>query len=273
LAEQYYDQLAAINEAVANREERPYPTKEEAGIIKTLSATIKQIGKRQTLSEVMEVFIDFELEVMRTDKDFAQKMIFYMDKYIHTLADFDNEKYNKKYLWNRRNDEEYVSYLKEQEELSKPEPGEKRGENGGFSEANGATPTRENPLISQVKVPNNGVKMGPSVEQHNPPKPAPQATNQNNANVNSEEKNQKGGIQERFQIPVKETKNTPLIITNCVGEYSICIRNFEGRRALTMTSNQPEERVDVSRLPSARYTVTILDADGNYYKHEVIIRN
>ena len=243
LAEQYYDQLAAINEEVAKREDRPYPTKEEAGIIKTLTATIKQIGKRHTLSETMEVFIDFELEVMRTDKDFARKMIFYMDKYIHTLASFDNDTYKKKYLWDRRNDEEYLDYLKEQEELSK------QGEGGECTTVYFGDQTRQSSNERQQQEDINGEEMGSFFDQPDNTKPATGATNQDNTNINDPEKNIKGGIQERFQIPIKEIKNTPLIITNCTGHFLVGLHNMEGRMAFTISSDKPEESIDVSHLP------------------------
>jgi hypothetical protein len=321
LVEQYYDQLNEINRAIAQRTERPYPTKEEATIIKTISATIKQIGVRQSASEAMDVFIDFGLEVCRYDPAFHREMIVHMDKYVQHLTDYSLERYRSRYRWEQKKDQEYEQYLAEQEELARhceepavpscdgatkqpreTQPKEKEGDNGVMD---GAALRPVSPLSS------NGVIMGSSFEISQTPKPAPGNTNQNIDNSKSQEKNQNGvtpnnetstsnsvpnpsadrqvpekngvinsgeanlgiPVSERFQIPNKEAKDAPLIITNCVGRYVVEMRNMVGRLGYKTTLDKPEAVIDVTRLPSAKYTVTITDSTGKIYEHEVMIRN
>jgi predicted DNA-binding protein YlxM (UPF0122 family) len=130
LVEQYYDQLNEINKAIAQRTERPYPTKEEATIIKTISATIKQIGVRQSASEAMDVFVDFGLEVCRYDPAFHREMMRHMDKYIQHLTDHSLERYRSRYRWEQKKDQEYEQYLAEQEELKPASPAEASAKEG-----------------------------------------------------------------------------------------------------------------------------------------------
>jgi hypothetical protein len=323
LVEQYYDQLNEINRAIAQRTERPYPTKEEATIIKTISATIKQIGVRQSASEAMDVFIDFGLEVCRYDPAFHRQMIVHMDKYVQHLTDYSLERYRSRYRWEQKKDQEYEQYLAEQEELARDceepagpscdgatkqpretQPKEKQGDDGVMNgdDINDAAALRSvSPLSS------DGVIMGSSSEAPDTTKTAPEATNQNIDNTNSKEKTgngvmsesdnsvpnppadrpvpEKNGVinsgdanpgipaSERFQIPNKEAKDAPLIITNCVGRYVIEMRNMVGRLGFKTTLDKPEAIIDVTRLPSAKYTVTITDSAGNIYEHEVMIRH
>lgn len=59
LAEQYYTQLAALNNVIAARKEAPYPTKEESEIMRRVTGTLKTVKAKQTRSEVVDMLADF----------------------------------------------------------------------------------------------------------------------------------------------------------------------------------------------------------------------
>lgn len=82
LAEQYYRQLAAINEKIEAREEHPYPTREEAEIIRKLTLTIGRIKTGQTVSEHIETMTRF-LEQLKVDApSLVEEVLPYTDKFI-----------------------------------------------------------------------------------------------------------------------------------------------------------------------------------------------
>jgi len=82
LAEQYYQQLAAINEQIAAREEQPYPTREEAEIIRKLTLTIGRIKTGQTVSEHIETMTRF-LEQLKTEApSLLEEILPHTDKFI-----------------------------------------------------------------------------------------------------------------------------------------------------------------------------------------------
>ncbi|MBS1688864.1 MAG: hypothetical protein JSS96_09085 [Bacteroidetes bacterium] len=82
LAEQYYQQLAAINEQIATREEQPYPTREEAEIIRKLTLTIGRIKTGQTVSEHIETMTRF-LELLKTEApSLLEEVLPHTDKFI-----------------------------------------------------------------------------------------------------------------------------------------------------------------------------------------------
>jgi len=82
LAEQYYRQLAAINDKIEAREEQPYPTREEAEIIRKLTLTIGRIKTGQTMSEHIETMTRF-MEQLKTEAPALVKEILpYTDSFI-----------------------------------------------------------------------------------------------------------------------------------------------------------------------------------------------
>ena len=82
LAEQYYRQLAAINDKREAREEQPYPTREEAEIIRKLTLTIGRIKTGQTMSEHIETMTRF-MEQLKTEAPALVKEILpYTDSFI-----------------------------------------------------------------------------------------------------------------------------------------------------------------------------------------------
>jgi len=82
LAEQYYQQLLAINQVIAAREQQPYPTMEEAEIIRKLTLTIKHIKSGQTVGETVEVLMNFIHQITKTDLNLAKDILPHADKYI-----------------------------------------------------------------------------------------------------------------------------------------------------------------------------------------------
>ncbi|HXS36057.1 MAG TPA: hypothetical protein VN721_05115 [Flavipsychrobacter sp.] len=87
LAEQYYSQLLAINEMIAEREEQPYPTSQEAEIIRKLTLTIKHIKDGQTRGETIEVLMNFIHQITKTDLPLAKQILPHADQYI---KDYNN---------------------------------------------------------------------------------------------------------------------------------------------------------------------------------------
>ncbi len=83
LMEQYYTQLGAINNEIASREDRPYPTREEAETIRKLSITIRHMkGDRQPIADNIELFTDFIMEVRLKDKKIAEQIVPHLDDYV-----------------------------------------------------------------------------------------------------------------------------------------------------------------------------------------------
>src|SRR6185437_12198437 len=82
LAEQYYSQLLAINEMIAEREEQPYPTSQEAETIRKLTLTIKHIKDGQTRGETIEVLMNFIHQLTKTDLALAKQILPHADEYI-----------------------------------------------------------------------------------------------------------------------------------------------------------------------------------------------
>jgi len=80
---QYYAQLGAINQAIQNRVERPYPTREEAEIQRKLTLSIAQTQKRLGTVERVEEMTLFVDHVMKEDQDLARKIMLHASNYIH----------------------------------------------------------------------------------------------------------------------------------------------------------------------------------------------
>jgi len=90
LVEQYYAQLAALNNKVAARDE-PFPTKEEADIIRKISMTIEKVkNEKQAVCEIIELFTNFTNELKRKDMELTKKIIVHMDEYVKKHTDEGN---------------------------------------------------------------------------------------------------------------------------------------------------------------------------------------
>ena len=88
LMEQYYAQLGAINQSISERTERPYPTKEEADIIRKLSTTIKTVNTGiQTVGECVQVFHAFTDRLRRTNLSLTKQLLPHMTSYIKELTE------------------------------------------------------------------------------------------------------------------------------------------------------------------------------------------
>ncbi len=88
LVEQYYAQLAALNNKVAARDE-PFPTKEEADIIRKISMTIEKVkNEKQAVCEIIELFTNFTNELKRKDMELTKKII--VHEYVKKHTDEGN---------------------------------------------------------------------------------------------------------------------------------------------------------------------------------------
>ncbi len=85
ITEQYYNQLNAINQTIKERRDRPYPTKDEAEIMRKLSLTIKQIKLRHNVADTTEIFTLFSNYLRKTKPDLLQHMLNSMSSYLYTL--------------------------------------------------------------------------------------------------------------------------------------------------------------------------------------------
>ncbi|MBS1687282.1 MAG: hypothetical protein JSS96_01055 [Bacteroidetes bacterium] len=82
LAEQYYRQLAAINDKIEAREDQPYPTREEAEIIRKLTLTIGRIKTGQTVSEHIETMTRFMEQLKTEAPSLVKEILPYTDSFI-----------------------------------------------------------------------------------------------------------------------------------------------------------------------------------------------
>lgn len=117
LIEQYYTQLGALNNEIALRADRPYPTKEEAEIIRKLTISIRHAqGDKRPVVDNIELFIEFANELRRKDTLLAQQFIPHMDEYIELRL---NEGHGldspwKTYLKEREDELEYEEWQRTQ---------------------------------------------------------------------------------------------------------------------------------------------------------------
>ncbi len=116
LVEQYYNQLGAINRDIENRQDRPYPTKEESEIMRKLATTIKSVaGDRRPVSDNIELFSEFTTFLKA--KGVAKQMMPYMNEYIQSkVREADALDFNAK---GRKEDKEYENWLTTEEEDNK----------------------------------------------------------------------------------------------------------------------------------------------------------
>jgi transposase-like protein len=87
LLEQNYIQFVSMNEDILSREDRPYPTKEEADIMRKLSATIRQLKEpgNVALADTTQVLMQFSMYLRKRDKDMSLKLINFMNDYIEDM--------------------------------------------------------------------------------------------------------------------------------------------------------------------------------------------
>ncbi|HXS38402.1 MAG TPA: hypothetical protein VN721_16995 [Flavipsychrobacter sp.] len=124
LAEQYNNQLLAINQMIAAREEQPYPTPQEAETIRKLTLTIKHIKDGRTQGETIDVLMNFIHQLTKTDLDLAKQILPHADQYI---KDYNSNPIIKpKEKAEKREQEEKMEIetteKKLSEELPQPEP-------------------------------------------------------------------------------------------------------------------------------------------------------
>jgi hypothetical protein len=87
LAEQYYAQLAAMNNKIAERDD-PFPTKEEADIIRKITATVNAIrNEKATCSETIQVLTNFTDDMLLIDPELTKKVIVHMNVFIKGMTD------------------------------------------------------------------------------------------------------------------------------------------------------------------------------------------
>ena len=87
LVGQYYEQLGALNNRIASRDE-PIPTKDEADIMRKISITIEKIkNDKMHVCDIINVFEDFTNTLLRKDLDLTQQLMQHMDEYVHDHMD------------------------------------------------------------------------------------------------------------------------------------------------------------------------------------------
>lgn len=116
LVEQYYEQLANINRAIAARTDNPTPTREEADIMRKISMTIKQVRKLLTPCEVMDLFTDFTMTLSRKKKyEEINKIMPLMNTYVNEVSEYGKGISDAQKFFNElRQDEEYEAWLQQQ---------------------------------------------------------------------------------------------------------------------------------------------------------------
>jgi predicted DNA-binding protein YlxM (UPF0122 family) len=125
LTEQYYNQLCELNIKIAEREEMPYATKDEAEIIRKLTNTISHYNKKKaSIGETIEVLSDFHEYLDRNYNGEGKYIMSFSDKYVQHLVAVGNKlDFGKQYYENLMRDKEYDQYLKEQDQLKQHDPG------------------------------------------------------------------------------------------------------------------------------------------------------
>ena len=200
LIDQYYSQLHAMNKEISGREERPYPTKEEAEIMRKLGATIKQIRPtdKMTSTENVELMTDFLDHIQRQDPAVVDTILPHLDKYVDFVLDkgqglnfsLEKQKYN-----DEQADKEYESWLAKQPMTEKPVMVSEVEPHPDLSEKQ----SRETPLNVTLS-PGEGRgeaasiftqwgANGASKKSEKPTKPLPTATSTENDNTELSTKN------------------------------------------------------------------------------------
>lgn len=86
LCEQYLETLGQLNASISARADRPFPTMEEADIMRKVALTYKTIkGRQKIISDTIEVFCDFMSHRWMHDKKMAEQIIPQLDEYVQSL--------------------------------------------------------------------------------------------------------------------------------------------------------------------------------------------
>lgn len=149
LVEQYYNQLCELNLKIAEREDMPYPTKDEAEVIRKLTAVVSQYNKKKaSIGETIEVLSDFHEYLDRNYNSEGKYIMSFSDKYVqHRVAVNDKLDYGKQYYENLLHDREYDQYVKEQAELKQEDlDNNNGGSNEPPADAEGGLPETHKPV-------------------------------------------------------------------------------------------------------------------------------
>ncbi len=120
ITEHYYNQLNALNTTIKERRDRPYPTKDEAEIMRKLSMTIKQIKLRHSVADTTEIFTLFSNYLKKTKPDLLQPMLNSMSSYLYSLRPEPAKRITSQFEAEQeaRSDwEEYINELEIQDDL------------------------------------------------------------------------------------------------------------------------------------------------------------
>ena len=130
LIDQYYAQLGKLNQNIAARE-NPWPTKDEANIIRRIMLCITQFKNHGGVTQTMNVFHDFieYLRVKENNLAMAQEYIKPIDRYLKKIADDATWlNYNTQYDEERHFRLEHEQWLKTQPDNHTSSPSERPGE-------------------------------------------------------------------------------------------------------------------------------------------------
>jgi DNA-binding XRE family transcriptional regulator len=163
LVQQYYDQLTNLNASIAARTDNPFPTKDEADVMRKLSLVIKQVRTSWSPSDMMDIFTLFTQDLI--DKGHQSEAIAFiplLDQFV-TQNTSCSKNYDPmtKYYNKMREDESYRQWLNEQNAMAIPTPEE-------------TTPPAAEPSLPTPPAPaqgTNGVQMGHTPGEAPPPDP------------------------------------------------------------------------------------------------------
>ncbi len=178
LVEQYYEQLAKINRAIAARTESPYPTREEADVIRKISMTVKQMRTTQTISESIAAFTEFTLDLTNNGKaKEARDIMPYFKKYISKKVEKgSNLDYMNEYYEDLKVDKEYEQWLAENEPKTEP------------------AAEKETIIIPLTPSPRNGVTPAPQSKAEDQPESATSNNITETNNQSEPTENMKNGV-------------------------------------------------------------------------------
>ncbi len=184
LIEQYYQQLGAINNHIAQRESQPWPSKEEGDTIRRLTMAIKHIRTmKPTVVENIQVFHAFTDKLRKKDLKLLQEITPHLDKHIKSLTE-DGQwlNYSRTQLEEAALDKEYGEWVAAQQQTqlvpsptaTAPTP-PPAGDTPPAAPPGSPAPTPP-PFI-------NGVTNGVTDTPENNLKPAPDNTSENRNNI------------------------------------------------------------------------------------------
>lgn len=227
LIEQYYSQLGAINIAISQRIDHPFPTKEESDIIRRLTMTIKQMrDSRPTVAESVQVIQCFTDRLMRKNLKLTHEVIPYFDEYIKTLGEKGQAlNYSKIRIEDERFDKEYELWEASQTSESKPAPIQTNTTDSSAkiipgNNPNSTTPETSTPIPNSKTTPPSpseragdrpGASNGASPAAASPPQSAP---NNNINEINNIDLSTKKIENEGNHTPENTPETIPLPGTN-----------------------------------------------------------